>query len=1203
MKTISTMPLSDCHHKMCCSAGDLNWTLLAPHSGNLTSVAPESSHAFSNENDNRITTVTGPPSFIARVSKKKSDSSTNSSSHDFLTLFALPLVSTGSGGSEATHSSSTVIVKEIMIKVTESESLPTSLTLGLANLENMEISNFWKSLDSAEILSQRADVRALHSAVTEFESSKLTQENCSTSENNKLESESESLLKTLFDESDFNTTNILGHLNDNLDGNDPLSKLSLNLSQTDSVCRTVTCNTTSREEPDCLTSLLNSISGSSTSPINSNDISANSIHNLKLNLPLPVGPQNFNLRNSFSGPQRTAPSFLAGPPVMYPHASENPYTGKTHKRLRNYVIDQEMEEVQQQFDEIEASREESNSCCVVEESPREALRASSSGAEGRSESITKTSGVTVGDIKLKFHNDGADRNSNTVTETVPQRTGSVVITMEDNNNIFQGPTSTESERNSMRENRVLDERESVNELELDTKCDSEPCLKLVLESTDKVKSESVAAVTVADSEEKKEEQTEEKENLTNRNNPFTTESDDSGNNTTVVESKAENCESTTTSSPELDTILSGSISKVSSNSDSTTSSDLLTPKNHTNNSEPVAGPSPVTTIDNYNSSLSTTGTPVENLLRMGTLTPAKTPDNDHVVVVTIEQKMIFLEISIMNLYQLSPGVDIACSVFRNEDGYEIVDVSKPVWHLTTPFKSDQTPFFGDYFGRVINTSSHGNGFVHCAALKKRYGSDAFVHLKVMRLCDIRLGDVLSFRVHINQSETPQVSAPVWRKCTPGGRMSLFSTGPGTNGLKCTTNSNIVSNPVLFNVNDPGMKQFFALNSGLNHVGVPKAGGTEVSNSAAAGNRNFDNSFGTSLSNRNILKFQSMSNTIQNKPKNLSKASTGPKVLSKPPPVVNPIPARKLTNKTTLVLESNKLKSESSDTNTNSSTVTGTGSVNYNSKTQESLDSMIESLLSSVLAAAPLTNSLEEGSQSTTAIRSSSDGSNSESTAAPARVSPIPPPLTEKSLLNPAGLNNLNWTLAGALPGSPEAKDPSVIGEFEGYIKNINLRGHGFIKCQEWQGLHGDVFVHNKVMRRCRLRCADRLRFNVHMNGMGTPQCSAPVWVLDGGESSKTRGGLTSESSDSNSNNWGPMIMPDMLAMNSIGNIMPMGGLTPGPESMTSSLSSSLNSLLTGNCNTINSSSSNWVNNSSNMPNPNFFGNCDFWPDVKRRRMN
>ena len=70
----------------------------------------------------------------------------------------------------------------------------------------------------------------------------------------------------------------------------------------------------------------------------------------------------------------------------------------------------------------------------------------------------------------------------------------------------------------------------------------------------------------------------------------------------------------------------------------------------------------------------------------------------------------------------------------------------PIWELSTPFKEEQTPFFGEYHGKVSNVTSTGNGFVDCPALKTEYGQDPFVHSNIMRLCQLRLGDMINFKV-------------------------------------------------------------------------------------------------------------------------------------------------------------------------------------------------------------------------------------------------------------------------------------------------------------------------------------------------------------------------------------------------------------------------------------------------------------------------
>lgn len=57
----------------------------------------------------------------------------------------------------------------------------------------------------------------------------------------------------------------------------------------------------------------------------------------------------------------------------------------------------------------------------------------------------------------------------------------------------------------------------------------------------------------------------------------------------------------------------------------------------------------------------------------------------------------------------------------------------------------------------------------------------------------------------------------------------------------------------------------------------------------------------------------------------------------------------------------------------------------------------------------------------------------------------------------------SWEFVGALANSEEARNPEKVGRYEGYIKNVNHHGHGFVSSPSFPD--NDVFVHKKVMER------------------------------------------------------------------------------------------------------------------------------------------
>ena len=54
-------------------------------------------------------------------------------------------------------------------------------------------------------------------------------------------------------------------------------------------------------------------------------------------------------------------------------------------------------------------------------------------------------------------------------------------------------------------------------------------------------------------------------------------------------------------------------------------------------------------------------------------------------------------------------MDIAVSTLMNDEGHALIDARYPIWELSTPFKEDQTPYFGEYSGKIANVTENGNG--------------------------------------------------------------------------------------------------------------------------------------------------------------------------------------------------------------------------------------------------------------------------------------------------------------------------------------------------------------------------------------------------------------------------------------------------------------------------------------------------------------
>ncbi|CAD7951295.1 unnamed protein product [Amoebophrya sp. A120] len=165
-----------------------------------------------------------------------------------------------------------------------------------------------------------------------------------------------------------------------------------------------------------------------------------------------------------------------------------------------------------------------------------------------------------------------------------------------------------------------------------------------------------------------------------------------------------------------------------------------------------------------------------------------TPDGDHTIIHAAEcnvstdrsqipqNGMYFVPNYVLGKYELKRGTMIAFRIELSKEGHPLMqhaDFVKfgtgfGIWELTTPFRAEQDVIFGDYFGKIVNMSTAGNAFVETNVLKKEYKNDAYIHDKIMELCHLGLNNVICFRVHISGSGNPQVSAPVWRLCIPGG---------------------------------------------------------------------------------------------------------------------------------------------------------------------------------------------------------------------------------------------------------------------------------------------------------------------------------------------------------------------------------------------------------------------------------------------------
>jgi len=77
------------------------------------------------------------------------------------------------------------------------------------------------------------------------------------------------------------------------------------------------------------------------------------------------------------------------------------------------------------------------------------------------------------------------------------------------------------------------------------------------------------------------------------------------------------------------------------------------------------------------------------------------------------------------------------------------------------------------------------------------------------------------------------------------------------------------------------------------------------------------------------------------------------------------------------------------------------------------------------------------------------------------------------------------------------KEPSF-GKYFGILRQLLNTGNGFIECLEIKEEFGkDAFIHQTVVEQCGLTSGDNIAFDVHISSSGSPQVSAPCWVLVG----------------------------------------------------------------------------------------------------------
>jgi len=87
----------------------------------------------------------------------------------------------------------------------------------------------------------------------------------------------------------------------------------------------------------------------------------------------------------------------------------------------------------------------------------------------------------------------------------------------------------------------------------------------------------------------------------------------------------------------------------------------------------------------------------------------------------------------------------------------------PAWKLAG-WDGKGAPFFGRYIGRVRKVLPKGGGFVESPRVTAEYALDAYIQDKIVSLCSLAVGDVISFNVQVGPSGRPQLLAPCWKQC-------------------------------------------------------------------------------------------------------------------------------------------------------------------------------------------------------------------------------------------------------------------------------------------------------------------------------------------------------------------------------------------------------------------------------------------------------
>jgi len=138
-------------------------------------------------------------------------------------------------------------------------------------------------------------------------------------------------------------------------------------------------------------------------------------------------------------------------------------------------------------------------------------------------------------------------------------------------------------------------------------------------------------------------------------------------------------------------------------------------------------------------------------------------------------KDVFVHGTIADPNLLELGMYVAFKVRYNAKQEPQAD--PPFYRLTGWLREGETPSFGQDEGEVKNLTQLGHGFVDCPRVEAEFGRKAMIHCKVMKTCELQVGDYIHFETRVGTQGFPQVNAPCWKCISPYSSWPAASSGP------------------------------------------------------------------------------------------------------------------------------------------------------------------------------------------------------------------------------------------------------------------------------------------------------------------------------------------------------------------------------------------------------------------------------------------